>query len=368
MKPPTVLFILHWPPPVHGSSVVGLQIKQSELINSGFKCNYINLGTSKSINEIGKNGFVKIFRYFSIVFQLVKMLITQRPDLCYFALTVKGAAFYKDAFLIMLIKLFNVKLVYHFHNKGVLLKQNKFTYNLVYRFVFKNVDAILLSKFLYSDVQKYIPIDKIHICHNGIAPDNKSNQIEKKYKNQTVKILFLSNLIESKGVYVLLEACSILKQKNILFECDYIGGEGDIFAAQFESKVQMLGLSNEVKYLGKKYGEEKNIAFANADIFAFPTYYDNECFPLVLLEALQHGLPIVSTFEGGIQDIVDDGKMGFLVEQRNIQQFAAKLEILALDDELRSEMSKAGRIKFQKDFTLNKFEENLNEILHQIVN
>jgi glycosyltransferase involved in cell wall biosynthesis len=270
-------------------------------------------------------------------------------------------------FLITLIKLFGVKLVYHFHNKGVRLNQNKFTYNLFYRIVFKNVDAILLSNFLYSDVQNYIPKSKIHICHNGIPDIEHPKIINHKKEKEIVKILFLSNLIESKGVFVLLEACSILKRKNILFECDFIGGEGDISATQFESKVGKLDLSSHVKYLGKKFGDEKNYAFANSDIFAFPTFYDNECFPLVLLEALQHGLPIVSTYEGGIKDIVEDGKVGFLVEQKNIQEFAAKLEILALDFELRCKFGEAGKLKFQKKFTINKFEGSLCEILSQIL-
>ena len=363
MNNPSILFILHWPPPVHGSSIVGQQIKDSKIINSNFNCNFINLGTSKTINEIGKNGLIKIFRYFSIINKVFLFLSKQRPNLCYFALTVTGVAFFKDALLIILIKLFNVKLIYHFHNKGVRIKQSKIIYKLLYRVIFKNAEAILLSKFLYPDVQRFIPLEKINICYNGIVPYDGSKTIRNKNNNEIVKILFLSNLIESKGVFVLLEACSILKQKNVLFECDFIGGEGDISSIQFENKVRILGLTDEVKYLGKRYGEEKNRAFSNADIFAFPTFYENECFPLVLLEALQHGLPIVSTFEGGIRDIIDEGKSGFLVEQKNVIKLASKLEILINDFNLRYTMGQAGKLKYENFFTIDKFEQNLNKIL-----
>ena len=72
--------------------------------------------------------------------------------------------------------------------------------------------------------------------------------------------------------------------------------------------------------MGRKYEKEKEETFAKADIFAFPTYYNNECFPLVLLEAMQHSLPVVSTFEGGIPDIVDEGEAGFLVAQKNAEK------------------------------------------------
>ena len=360
-----ILFILHWPPPVHGSSVVGLQIKESKIINKNFNCYYINLGTSKSIDEIGKSTLSKIFRYLIIIWKVISNLVSNRPALCYFAITAKGNAFYKDTLVVLLVKLFRVKLIYHFHNKGVNTRKDRFIDNLLYRFVFKNSDAILLSKFLYSDVHSYLSEAKIHICPNGIPEMSQPPGDTTRKEREIVKILFLSNLIESKGVYDLLEACLILKHKRIPFECNFVGGEGDINAAQFQYKVQNLGLSNQVNYLGKKFGNEKNQAFKDTDIFAFPTY--NECFGLVLLEAMQYELPVVSTFEGSIRDIVEDGKTGFLVQQRDVLAFAEKLETLIKSKEMRNIMGKAGRRKYEQEFTLKKFEIRLTEILNQMV-
>ena len=54
----------------------------------------------------------------------------------------------------------------------------------------------------------------------------------------------------------------------------------------------------------------------------FPTFYHNECFSLVLLEAMEHGLPCISTTEGGIPGIVDDGKTGFLVPKHDVAVLA----------------------------------------------
>ena len=150
-----ILFILHWPPPVHGSSVVGLQIKESKLINENFDSYYINLGTSISIDEIGKNSVNKIFRYVLIIWKVFRNLLFNRPALCYFAITAKGNGFYKDALVVLLIKIFRVKLIYHFHNKGVSTRQHQVLDHLLYRLVFKNAEAILLSKYLYSDVKSY---------------------------------------------------------------------------------------------------------------------------------------------------------------------------------------------------------------------
>ena len=124
-----------------------------------------------------------------------------------------------------------------------------------------------------------------------------------------------------------------------------------------------LNLESSVTYLGVRYGIEKEAVFEQADIFAMPSFYHNECFPLVLLEAMQYSLPIVSTFEGGIPDVVEDGITGFLVPQRNAQILSEKLEILVNDALLRINMGCAGRAKYEKEFTSETFENSLTNIL-----
>lgn len=361
-----VLFILHLPPPVHGSSVVGLHIKESKVINATFDCRFINLGTSATIDEIGKNAFGKIIRYFSILWQVIKNLFAHRPDLCYLAITAQGIGFYKDALVVLLVKLFRVKPVYHFHNKGVIKRQDKFIDNLLYRFVFKNADVILLSPYLYPYIQKYVSANAVHYCPNGIQDQVKSQKPEVKSKNLVVEILFLSNMFETKGVFVLLDACKILKLKNLQFHCTFVGGKGDFSEKLFQEKVADFELVNHANYIGKKEGKEKESSFSSTDIFAFPTYYHNECLPLVLLEAMQHSLPVVSTFEGGIPDVVEDGITGYLVPQKDANDLADKLEILIKDPVLRQRMGRAGREKYEKEFTMAVFEKRMKEILEEM--
>ena len=95
----------------------------------------------------------------------------------------------------------------------------------------------------------------------------------------------------------------------------------------------------------------------------FSTFYHNECFSLVLLEAMEHGLPCISTIEGGIPGIVDDGKTGFLVPKHDVAALADKIQLLLNDSVLRSNMGKVGREKFEKEFTLEVFEKKMVEIL-----
>jgi glycosyltransferase involved in cell wall biosynthesis len=350
---------------VHGSSVVGKQIKDSVLINNSFECRYINLGTSKSIYEIGRNPLGKIFTYLNILKQVFQNLIIFKPQICYLALTAKGLAFYKDAVVIILIKLFGKKLIYHFHNKGVITRQDKFVDNLLYKIVFRNTDVILLSKYLYPDVKKYVSEERVCYCPNGI-PDIKNQLSKVSPDKRIVEVLFLSNLIESKGVFVLLKAYELLGNKKLPYHCTFIGDEGNISAKQFHLIVLELGLSNKVSYLGPKYSQERNEVFSNADILVHPTHED--CFPLNIIEAMQFCLPVVSTFEGGIPDIVEDSKTGFLVPPKDSHALAQKLEILINDPELRRQMGITGRKRYEENFTLQHFEKRLVAILRTATN
>jgi len=326
------------------------------------------------IADSGKVGIKKILNFIKTYMNVIQSLIRNPPDLCYFALTTTGAAFYKDFLLVGLIKLFRVKLIYHLHNKGVSRNSSSKIVRIFYRNIFRNVDVILLSKRLYPDIMQYVPETKIFICPNGICDERNlcmTQNVNSHYKNvrkkSVINILFLSNLLESKGIFILMEALAILKQKGIQFRCNIAGSEGDITASRLLDRKENLNLSNEVNYLGKLYGEEKHQLYAESDIFVFPTYYPNETFGLVLLEAMSHSLPIISTPEGGIPEVVLDGINGFLVSQRNVVQLANKLELLIKDDKLRLKMGLAGRRKFEKEFTLERFENKLADILRKAI-
>lgn len=178
------------------------------------------------------------------------------------------------------------------------------------------------------------------------------------------RIFFLSNLLIDKGVLTLLDACKRLKEQGKVFRCDFVGGEtADMDAERFEQECVERGLTDCVTYHDRKYGEEKLPFFQQADVFVFPTYYSNECFPLVLLEAMEQGLPCISTNEGGIAAIVDEGEMGFLVPCREVAPLAERISILLKDEALRKRFGEAGRIKFEEEYTLQRFEENIKRCL-----
>jgi len=360
-----ILFVLHLPPPVHGSAVVGGFIRNNSLISSSFDCRFINLGTSESLNDIGRYNFRKFFRYLSLIFQSKKQLLIFRPHLCYFTPTARGIGFYKDALIISIFKIFGFRTVFHFHNKGVSRNQGRFFDNLLYRFIFHNSNVILLSQYLYPDIQKYVPQSRVFYCPNGI-PGLEDERLKEKDKSSgyVPEILFLSHLNKSKGVLVLIETCALLKEKELNFHCTIAGGADELTPEQVEEVINERSLETFISVVGPKYGEEKIKLLKASNIFVYPSY--NDCLPLILLEAMQFSLPIVSTCEGAIPDAVDDGISGFLVPQKNPYILSEKLAVLIRDPELRVNMGMAGLAKYKRDFTLERFEEKIVEILKEV--
>jgi len=265
------------------------------------------------------------------------------------------------------VKIFGVRIVYHFHNKGVSTRQNRLLDDLAYQLTFNNSYAVILSERLYYDIRKYFPKDRVFVCPNGITAldADLKNGSELTTTQKIPRLLFLSNLIESKGIFVLLEACRILAKKRIEFVCTYVGNVGDVTGQELHSEVHKLGLDDYVEYLGAKYGSEKEQILQSADIFVFPSYY--ECMPLVILEAMQHSLPVVSTYEGAIPDLVIDGTTGFLVSKNDPQKLAERLEVLVKNPELCEKMGNAGRLQYDSNFSLPAFENRLISILWSIL-
>jgi glycosyltransferase involved in cell wall biosynthesis len=178
--------------------------------------------------------------------------------------------------------------------------------------------------------------------------------------------LFLSNLIESKGIYVLLEACRMLKEEGVAFHCDYVGGESKLISGEaFRSAIAERGLTDCVTYHGPQYGAAKDRFFREADIFVQPTFDD--CFPLTLVEAMQYRLPIVSTDVGAIPDIVTDGVNGFVCPQRDVQALAEALRKLIAEPQMRVAMGQRGYELYRERMTLEVFEGNFTGLLKGIV-
>lgn len=363
-RKPRILFVATLPPPIHGSAVVSQQIKESKLINDTFDGEWINLSTSRKMDEIGKNTPInlckKLFRFISSLFRTLWLLIIHRYDMCYLAITCHGDGFIKDSPYALLCKLFCKKIIIHQHNKGMSNDVDNWPYRWLLPLVYKNAKVILLSWYLYPDIERVVPKENVLICPNGIKIPSTVKR--NKEKHVVPRLLFLSNLVETKGVIVLLDALKILADKGISFQCDFVGGESrKIDASRFAEEVDKRQLNRIVFYSGRKYGEEKEMILDQSDVFVFPSMED--CFPLVILEAMSHSLPIVTTAEGAIPDEVTDGVNGFISERGNAVSLADCIEKMMADPDLRMRLGEKGYETLQEKFSDKVFLSRMREVL-----
>lgn len=357
-----ILFLVQLPPPVHGASIMNKYIHDSTIINNEFSTQYLPLDFVDKIEDIGTISVKKILKMLLFTFKLISVFMKFRPNLVYFTISPFGGAFYRDAFFVFFIKLFRIKILYHLHGKGIEEASSNRLKRAIYRYVFNNTTVITLSKMLDYDIKK-IHSGEIYHLPNGI----EVNQIQCKGKlTDKIKILYLSNLVKTKGVLDLIKAIELLPQLNTNYSVDVIGNSADISIEYVRSIVKEKKLEKIINVLGPKYGQEKWKAFNESDIFVFPTHFKNECFPLVLLEAMQCENVVVSTNNGAIEEIIKD--CGVVVPQKSPKELAKALEELLLNKEKIKTLKDKAVIKFKKQYTLETFEYNFVEILNSVLN
>ena len=111
----------------------------------------------------------------------------------------------------------------------------------------------------------------------------------------------------------------------------------------YSKKLNLLGISNRVRYLGWISEKERDLLLRKTDIFILPSYAEG--MPMSILEAMSYSIPVISTFVGGIPELISDGESGFLITPGDIDALYQRLASLVKNEKLRSEFGlKAGLI------------------------
>ncbi len=360
-----ILCILQLAPPIHGASMINGYLVSSDLINQNFNLEIINLQFNKSIKKLEKFSIAKVFKALGYTFTIVNKMAGFKPDLVYFTISTKGFSFYRDALYLFIIKLCRCKIVLHFHSKGLNPDAHgNFIKKFLYSLILKNSSNICLSTRLRTDIEK-VSGSVPYVVPNGIPEfsNHVSDYIPE--ANTIPVILYLSNYIESKGILILIEALGILKKQNYSFNARLVGAPGDIDVEMMNKLILINNLSSSVNVTGPLYNENKLAEFRKADMFVFPTF--NDAFPLVLLEAMQFRLPVISTFEGGIPDMIRNNVNGILVEKKNAVMLADKIAGLLVNPPLRKSMGNCGYQAFKENYTLQHFETNMYKTFKEIL-
>jgi UDP-glucose:(heptosyl)LPS alpha-1,3-glucosyltransferase len=225
---------------------------------------------------------------------------------------------------------------------------------------------ISISNYMKSQLIDYynVPSEDIVVIPNGIdcdkfKPDDSVRWSTRKMLNlddDDILLLFSGNDFDKKGLKYLINAISLIKQKNVKL---VITG-GDRKTSYYTQHISKLDLNSRILYKG--YVSDIRDYYNAADIFVFPTLY--EPFGLVITEALSTGLPVITSRSAGAAELITDGFEGLLLDNpTDSGEIAEKICVLLEDKKLRDQMGTKGRATMKKynwDFvakkTLNVYE------------
>jgi glycosyltransferase involved in cell wall biosynthesis len=273
------------------------------------------------------------------------------------------SAIYRDLAIIGCTRFLFKRLIYHFHAAGISESIPKL--HPIERWL---ALKILMKPDMTITSSPYNPEDGVFLkCKNnkiiplGIPDEIPCRQQTIALQSGTLEILFLGLLNGTKGEGYLVEAISILNLKGLRVHVRIAGTfESQEYRTLFFNKVNDLGISNQVSYLGVVTGQAKLNAFAASDLLCFPSFFESESFGVVLLEAMQAGIPIVASRWRGIQSAIEDGENGYLVNPKDAEDLAEKIERFFSNPKLIYELGLNGRKLYENKYRLEHHIKALN--------
>jgi glycosyltransferase involved in cell wall biosynthesis len=169
-------------------------------------------------------------------------------------------------------------------------------------------------------------------------------------------LLFVGHVTESKGVWTLLRALRLLRDRDLDVRAVLIGEPTNQREYErIQRDVIGMDLADAVELAGRRTGTEKWREFVNADVFCFPSHYENEALPLAIIEALQFAIPVVGSDWRGIPSLIQEGVTGFIVPPKDPERLADRIALLATDPDLRAKMSASARTAYLERYTLDHY-------------
>jgi glycosyltransferase involved in cell wall biosynthesis len=368
MQPPNMNVILAGvvPPPVHGASLATRALFDGDLLP--IQKHLLEIRSSKNLEEVGRASFGKIFGLVGLVARCWQLKFRSKAQVLYY--TPGSAAFVpfvRDVIFLGCCRLLFRRTVLHYHSGGLndYLAASRWRQILGKWIYGRGAWALTLSKHVEVPGIDHGAAEVIEVP-NGLnieAPDGKREPFD------YLRILFLGNLYEDKGVFDLLEACQRLTSTtNAKIRLQFVGKWPDeVTEEKFRQLVaQIKSPENlQVPEPCALYGEDKWRAYAQSDLFVFPSYYRSENFPLVLLEAMASGLPVISSRWRGIPSIVEENVNGFLHEPRNIPQLQQCIQQFLDSPDRLSTMGRNAKRLYQEKFTFEKHRDHVVNILRK---
>ena len=309
---PRLLIIGPTPPPFHGVAVAIEALLKSRLTDV-FEVTHLDLADRRGIAHVNKPDWHDVALFVRQWFRLWRLLLTRRPQVVYLVLSQTTVGFIRDSLLIWPSLSLGAKIVTHLHG-GALRAwyESRWAPMRAYiRAVLGTVaKMIVLGESLRPIFSGLLPDDRIAVVPNGV--DLREDEPEREPPNGTRpwRILHLNTLNRMKGTLVLLAAIpTVLRHRrdvSFVFAGKWSHAQHQQVAEWY---IAQHHLEPYVTFLGEVTGPEKEAALRLADLFVFPGI-QQEGQPMVVLEAMAAGLPIVFTNQGCLRETVINGECG----------------------------------------------------------
>jgi len=205
---------------------------------------------------------------------------------------------------------------------------------------------VAISQMIKKDMSSFFRVNaaEINVVYNGVDTSRYNRNLRHDHKGplrrqlgireDEVIFLFVSYDLKKKGIEMIVEAVSQLKQMgNTNFKVMVVGG---LPYKAVSRQIKALNIEDKILFTGPVRSTEAY--YANSDVFVLPTYYD--ACSLVVIEAMASGLPPITTTSNGASGIITDGKDGYIISHPPRSLDLAKKMQLLLNDEKRQQMSR----------------------------
>lgn len=271
-------------------------------------------------------------------------------------------------------KLFRIPLVLNFHGAELLLIRKKKWVKPLLKFAIGQAQAVFAnSSFTAGKIKALRNVD-VEWSPYGTTLESgnaSGDEIAPHPINGKFKILFVGRHIERKGICYLIEAAKYLPRNQFEIRIVGVGDLTDKLKTQ-ATEVSTTPDAAEIIFTGKLSPEELANEYKTANVFTLPAIVDSkgdtEGLGVVLIEAMELGLPVVASNVGGIPDVVVDGVSGILVPEKDPQALANAYKRLAADPELLKQLLTGAQKRIAECFTWGKIVERQIAVYEKIKN
>lgn len=359
-----ILIIGPFPQPINGCSLANEILLKQLKLKKEISADIINTNSKNISSEnVGNFSFSKVFSFLKVY---KKVTAISKSDVVY---TTPGQTFfgivkYMPFYFYCLWSGRPYIIHIHGNHLGNEYKSLRGLKKQIFSFCIRKAAAgIVLSNSLRANFDGLLDPKKVFIVENFAQDDLvQKKQVDK--PKDMLRLLYLSNLMEEKGIFDFLDCLILLKNEGIVFQADIAGKIED------ESEVLINNKFNElqgfIKYHGVVSGQNKIDLLEKSNVFILPTYYRMEGQPISLIEAMATGNIIVTTKFSGIPDIIST-KNGFFVPSKSPECiFNTLLEINEKLDECVDKYCSANREYVQSYFTEAQFADKVLKVIKHI--